>query len=371
MRWRQLLGVAALLAMAAATGVLLVAWLGLYNIAASSGHWAIVDRFLRFAMANSVKARAPDITPPPLDDPALIRLGAGHFHSGCAFCHGAPDAPVSPAAGGMLPPPPTLASRLDRWRDQELFWIVRHGIKYTGMPAWPVLQRQDEVWALVAFLRRLPTLDAASYRELALGEVEIEPQEGPAVASARTSSDAVDACARCHGAEHAPRSDLVPTLHGQPAPMLLAALRAYATRKRQSGVMQMAASGLSDSTMRNLAEYYASLPAPARSPEGGADPARIERGRRLALEGDAAAEIPACTTCHEAGSLPVYPRLAGQPARYLEGQLRAWQAGLNDITASAIIMAPIARRLGAEQVKDVSAYFGSLPPSPPTDGPGQ
>src|SRR5688572_8936450 len=74
----------------------IVAWSGLVNVAASRGHWATVERFLAFGMRRSVEVRAMAIAAPPLDSPDLVRLGAAHFHGGCAFCHGAPGIPVSP-----------------------------------------------------------------------------------------------------------------------------------------------------------------------------------------------------------------------------------------------------------------------------------
>ena len=74
--------------------------------------------------------------------------------------------------------------------------------------------------------------------------------------------------------------------------------------------------------------------------------------------------IPPCLACHGAEAAPGYPRLAGQSARYLEGQLALWRAGLNDRSATGRIMAPIARRLSEAQAADVAAYFASLPPDP-------
>jgi Cytochrome C oxidase, cbb3-type, subunit III len=70
----------------------------------------------------------------------------------------------------MTPPPPYLPPRIPKWEPNELFYIVKHGIKFTGMPAWPALDRDDEVWAMVAFLRQFPKLDADEYRRLAQGE---------------------------------------------------------------------------------------------------------------------------------------------------------------------------------------------------------
>ena len=69
----------------------------------------------------------------------------------------------------MVPAPPVLADVVDDWNSRELFWIVKHGIKYTAMPAWSTQRRDDEVWAMVAFLQQLPRMEAPHYRELALG----------------------------------------------------------------------------------------------------------------------------------------------------------------------------------------------------------
>ena len=70
----------------------------------------------------------------------------------------------------MTPPPPFLPEKVPQWQPHELFWIVRHGVKFTGMPAWPALGRTDEVWAMVAFLRRLPEMEPEAYRALATGD---------------------------------------------------------------------------------------------------------------------------------------------------------------------------------------------------------
>ena len=354
------------LVVAGLVGATLFAWLGVYNVAASTGHLRVTDHILRFGMENSVKARAPDTTLARRDDEDMIRLGAGHFHGGCAYCHGAPGTPISPVSARMLPPPPDLQQQVALWRDGELFWLVKHGLKYAGMPGWPTLERDDEVWAMVAFLRRLPELDIKGYRALALGEVQIEPQQGLAIATGQTTTDAIGACARCHGAKDAPSSRLVPVLHGQPRAMIAGALRAYAAGERPSGVMQTAASGLSERAIEELAAYYAALPAPAAPAPPPADAEAIARGEGLAREGVPSRGVPACLSCHDSQALPTYPRLAGQPARYLAGQLAVWRAGANDRSATGTIMAPIARRLTSQQAADLAAYFASQPPIAPT-----
>jgi len=346
-----------------AVALFVFAWSGIYNVAASSGHWAAIDWFLAFGMRNSVSLRAKAITAPKLDDPNLIRLGAAHFHGGCAFCHGAPGIPVSPIARHMLPSPPDLATSMRPWTDEELFWIVKHGIKYTGMPGWVALERADEIWAVIAFLKRLPELDAKSYRALALGDVELAGQSGQALATVESNPQGAGACARCHGAESSgPTSALVPILHGQPPEFLMAALREYADGSRSSGIMQPLAADLGGQDVERLAAYYANL-VPKRTPSTtGTRPS--ERGRALAREGDPANAIPACDACHGRDGLARYPRLAGQNAAYMAGQLRLWAAGHHASTGGGAIMAPIARRLSEPDIEAVTAYFAALASEP-------
>jgi cytochrome c553 len=341
----------------------LFAWSGLYSVAASRGHWAVTDAILTFGMRNSVKTHAIGIDVPPLDSHDLSTLGAAHFHSGCAFCHGAPGVPISPVAQSMLPPPPNLSTSMREWHDRELFWIIKNGIKYTGMPAWVAQQRDDEVWALVAFLRRLPRLDAATYRDLALGGLTVPPQSGGEIATSEGTSGAVSACARCHGDNRrGPTSRLVPVLHGQPAAFLLASLEDYAHARRASGIMQPLASDLSSEDRAQVARYYAGL-APPATPKPPLTPEAVERGRLLATSGDPGARIPACMDCHNASSLEIYPRLAGQHAVYMSNRLRLWKGGLASSSTTGPIMAPIARSLSEQQIEDVSAYFSSISPA--------
>ena len=101
----------------------------------------------------------------------------------------------------MLPSPPDLAVAMRPWKERALSWIVKHGFKYAGMPGWVAIEREDEIWAVVAFLRKLPTLDAETYRNLVLGPVHVPERSGSELATADSNPKAVSACARCHGSE--------------------------------------------------------------------------------------------------------------------------------------------------------------------------
>ena len=348
---------------AVVVAVIVVAWSGMYDVAASRGHWAIVQWFLEFGLRNSVAKRATAVETPPLDNPDLIRLGAAYFHRGCAYCHGAPGISVNPIARDMLPSPPDLSASMRPWKERELFWIVEHGLKYTGMPGWVAPEREDEIWAVVAFLKRLPMLDARSYRDLALGGVRVSQHSGSELAISESHPEAIGACARCHGAEgELPMSDLVPVLHGQPADYLMSALQAYAAGKRRSGIMQPLAADLQPEDMRRLADYYAGLTRPQEEPKI-KNTVLIESGRKLALEGAPDIGVPPCVTCH-ANPSATYPRLDGQHAAYMAGHLRLWKMRIGPATENAAIMAPIAQRLSEQQIDAVSAYFATLPCEP-------
>src|SRR3546814_8434054 len=156
---RALIPLAALIVAMGCLGFL-YAWAGLYNVGASSGHWPVTRWFLHFALTNSIETHAIGIEPPPLDKPSLFHKGLRHYDGACAPCHGTPEKPRNPVAGHMLPLPPYLPATLGAWDAAELFWIVKNGLKSTGMPTWIARDRTEEVWAVVAFLRRLPGLGA-------------------------------------------------------------------------------------------------------------------------------------------------------------------------------------------------------------------
>lgn len=327
----------------------LIVWSGVYSVAASRGHFAAVEWFLAFAMRQSVRTHSFGIKAPILEDDALVRIGAMHFDRGCADCHGTPGVPIGPIAQRMLPPPSDLVTAAPQWSDGELFWIIRNGIKYTGMPGWPALERTDEVWAMVAFLRLLPSLDRDGYRAVARESV---------AGVARIA----EPCAACHGAgDEPPRSSLVPVLHAQPAKFLATALHDFAAGRRRSGIMQPAAAALSREEIDAVAGYYAELPPPV--PKGSvAEDASARRGRRLAVAGFPERDIPPCLSCHGEQALPEFPRLAGQQARYIAGRLQRWQQEREATSPGAALMAPLARRLDARDIEDVARFFASLTP---------
>ena len=360
---------------AAALGVagFLVAASGLVPVAASSGHWGVTEWFLRFAKKRSVATHSWGTDMGPLDEPWLVLKGAGHYETACSPCHGSPGRAAPWVARAMLPQPPDLGTRAAEWEPEELFHIVKHGLKFTGMPAWPSQHRDDEVRAMVAFLLALPALDEAAYRRLVHGDpapapdvtvVPVVPAEAHAAALAEAR------CARCHGADGRGRgSAAFPRLAGQNRDYVLRALHAYARGERHSGIMQTVVASLTADEMRALAEHYAGLPASGAGAAGtsagagDADAAAVTRGREIAERGIPAQGVPSCADCHGPSPTrrnPAYPSLAGQYADYLALQLELFRDRHRGGSAYAHLMDRTASRLTPEQMRDVAAYYASL-----------
>lgn len=362
--WLHVLLRLTVLSAAIGFGAVAYTWTGLISISADAGHWPITTSFLGFAMRNTVETQAMGVSAPPLDDPAAVLKGAGYYATGCALCHGAPGEAQSVVVKGMTPKPPYLPDAVSKWEAAELFWIVKNGLKYTGMPAWPVPEREDEVWTMVAFLQQLPGMSVERYARLAYGERAGE--EAPSK-PLRHLTEALDPvlvdCARCHGREGAGRGlGAAPILAGQSESYLLASLRAFATGERKSGIMQPIAANLKSPVMEGLARYYSGQTVPPRATEPVEDPDAIGRGKRKTEKGVPEAGIPGCVHCHGPTSFPrnpMYPNLAGQYADYLALQLELFKAGKRGGTAYANVMHTAAKRLSKDQIRELALYYAS------------
>lgn len=222
----------------------------------------------------------------------------------CAGCHSRPVAPYRADHLRLTPPAPKLHLRRDGWLPEVLFLVVKHGIPNSAMPAWPAVERDDEIWSMVAFLQVLPDLDATTYS--ALSGLHANPAAGPR---------SVAICARCHGViVRGDSTGAFPRLDIQSAEYLLSSLQAYQDGQRQSGFMVGITGALDDADMKTLADYFSTSQAdhaPFAPPS-------------VVIEGNMARRFQACAACH--GPLgvarPAFPNLAGQSDDYLAIQLR-------------------------------------------------
>ena len=339
-------------AIAIAAAGMLFAWSGIFNIAASSGHWAITNWFLHWTMQNSVRTHAFFDSPEKVieRDGALVSA-AGHFAAACATCHGAPGQRPSPVMQKATPhaPPLTDAALRDKYSDAELFYILRHGVKFTGMPAWGAPGRDDEIRRMVAFLRRLPGMTPAEYRALS------GTAKGAGTTGTRAlGGDVLAGCVACHGADGRGRGQPdIPILGGQDERYLQQALLRYANGTRASAVMANAAATLTAEERRMLARHFAAMPGLGDGPPADGD----ARARTIVERGLPERQLPACVSCHAPGK--AQPVLAGQRAGYIAARLRHWRGEKGEIDARQPqdAMPVIARRIPEDMIEPLARYL--------------
>jgi mono/diheme cytochrome c family protein len=156
----------AILALAALLIVVGYVWSGSYDIGADSVHARPVSSLLETLRERSIATRAGRLLPPAnLNDMALIRQGAGNYDAMCTGCHLGPGIEPTELSRGLYPAPPNL-SKAGEFVPSHHFWVIKHGIKASGMPAWGKSMGDEYIWGIVAFLRQLPKLDAEHYKAL-------------------------------------------------------------------------------------------------------------------------------------------------------------------------------------------------------------
>lgn len=137
---------------------------GSYNVSATTPHGNIAHWILGEIRDRSIVYHSKGIQPPSLNDSKLAGLGSRQYHAMCRLCHGAPGYEQAEFAQGLYPKPPDLVSKgIQQRSEAELYWIVKNGIKMTGMPAFGPTHDEDELWSIVAFLRRMPGMQAKDY----------------------------------------------------------------------------------------------------------------------------------------------------------------------------------------------------------------
>jgi mono/diheme cytochrome c family protein len=139
-------------------------WSGLYNIGADDPHTGPVYSALETLRERSIKVRAKELQVPNLEDPARIVQGSGNYAAMCAGCHLAPGMPDTELSRGLYPAPPNLTRHMVD--AAEAFWVIKHGIKASGMPAWGESMADEYIWNMAAFLQVLPTPDEAGYQAI-------------------------------------------------------------------------------------------------------------------------------------------------------------------------------------------------------------
>jgi hypothetical protein len=143
----------------------LAIYAGIYDVAADEPHSQPVFWLLQIVRDRSIAAHATDAVPVDLSNPKRIASGAVQYEEMCSTCHLAPGMKRTEFSWGLYPRAPELR-RGSRLTPAEQFWVVKHGIKLTGMPSWGVTHDDELLWDIVAFLRKMPELTADEYQVL-------------------------------------------------------------------------------------------------------------------------------------------------------------------------------------------------------------
>lgn len=137
---------------------------GVYDIGADTPHWEMTRKVMEVVRDRSIAVRANQIEVPDLQDEQLVLKGAGQYAAMCVNCHLAPEQSDSEIRPGLYPKPPNLSEQ--RVDPKTAFWVVKHGLKMTGMPAWGLGHDDATLWSIVAFVGKLPGMSAQQYKDI-------------------------------------------------------------------------------------------------------------------------------------------------------------------------------------------------------------
>lgn len=155
-------GAVATLATLAVAG-LIVVYTGAYNVAASEEHTSFVRWALDTNFHKAVGNAADELTAPE-NTPAMVAAGRAPYQATCQHCHGGPGVERAAWASGMRPIPPHLHEAAAEWELEEIYWIARHGVRMTGMPAFGTTFDDETLWSIAAFVRDLPGMTPEEYQ---------------------------------------------------------------------------------------------------------------------------------------------------------------------------------------------------------------
>ena len=153
------------LLLAVVAGLILV-YSGAFNVAVSWKDPALMRWVLVSTRENSIERRAASIEVMPIQGAEQIENGFRSYREMCVDCHALPGMDESALAKGLNPAPPILDEEAEHMSAAELFWVVKNGIRMTGMPGWGITHDDAELWDIVAFLKKMPEMDEADFTKL-------------------------------------------------------------------------------------------------------------------------------------------------------------------------------------------------------------
>lgn len=140
---------------------------GMYNIAANDKHWDITTSMIEVMRDKSIETRSKELQAPNLDNKDRIARAAPNYAAMCATCHLSPGVDKSELYEGLYPQPVVFTKvTVPTRQPEETFWIIKNGLKMTGMPAWGLYNSDDQIWDLVAFVNTVNEMSAEEYQKL-------------------------------------------------------------------------------------------------------------------------------------------------------------------------------------------------------------
>jgi thiosulfate dehydrogenase len=140
--------------LALAGGVFAASHFGLYPIGADHPPSALERSLAGRAMDVYADKHKPEGPNPVAITPANLAEGARAYEAHCALCHGGAKAKISPMRDKFNPPAPQLVNRIPHDPETWIFWVTKHGVRMTGMPTWDGILSDDQMWKIVAFIKR-------------------------------------------------------------------------------------------------------------------------------------------------------------------------------------------------------------------------
>lgn len=150
--------------------LVMVAYSGAVNVAASADYLPGARWFFDTVATHSIAAHAADasergelLLPANVTDEQL-RTGAEEYRAMCRPCHGTPGGARGELGKGMKPHPPDLADSAQEMPIAELAWVIHHGIRHTGMPAFGSTHLPEDLAAVAAFVERFDEMTPEEYQ---------------------------------------------------------------------------------------------------------------------------------------------------------------------------------------------------------------
>jgi len=148
-----------------AAGFFIVMYSGTYDVAATEAHYATTEWVLGTTMDESVRHHAAGLAVSARYNSPDLAEGYERYHELCVTCHGAPGVAREEIGMGLNPSPPDLVQTANDWTPSEIYWMVKNGIKMSGMPAFGPTQDEEKLWNITAFVKRLPGMTPQQYRK--------------------------------------------------------------------------------------------------------------------------------------------------------------------------------------------------------------